>query len=102
MRGRIYGSGQDIQQVPIFALNTKGAWTLRFDDILADALEAGPLRTEEYPLSDDIAERLKQADLNDVPLCYRNSYRRIHSVIFHNFIYSFPVFEQQRFPFYQL
>ena len=55
-------------QVPIFALNTKGAWTLRFDDILADALEAGPLQTEEYPLPDDIAERLKQADLNDVPL----------------------------------
>ena len=27
-------------QVPIFALNTKGAWTLRFDDILADAFEA--------------------------------------------------------------
>ena len=54
-------------QVPIFALNTKGAWTLRFDDILADALEAGPLRTGEYPLPDDIAERLKQIDLNDVP-----------------------------------
>lgn len=54
-------------QVPIFALNTKGAWTLRFDDIIADALEAGPLRTEEYPLPDDIAERLKQTDLNEVP-----------------------------------
>ncbi len=54
-------------QVPIFALNTKGAWTLRFDDILADALESGPLRTEDYRLTDDIAERLKQADLNEVP-----------------------------------
>lgn len=54
-------------QVPIFALNTKGAWTLRFDDIIADALEAGLLRTEEYPLPDDIAERLKQTDLNEVP-----------------------------------
>ena len=29
-------------QVPAFALNTKGAWILRFDDILADALELGP------------------------------------------------------------
>ena len=28
-------------QTPIFSLNTKGAWTLRFDDILADALEQG-------------------------------------------------------------
>jgi len=54
-------------QVPIFALNTKGAWTLRFDDILADALEAGPLRTKDYPIPDDIAERLNKTDLNDVP-----------------------------------
>lgn len=54
-------------QVPIFALNTKGAWTLRFDDILADALEAGPLRTEEYRLPEDIAERLRNTDLNGVP-----------------------------------
>ena len=54
-------------QVPIFALNTKGAWTLRFDDILADALETGALRTEEYLLPYDIAERLKQTDLSDVP-----------------------------------
>ena len=28
-------------QVPPFALNTKGAWFLRFDDIIADALELG-------------------------------------------------------------
>ena len=53
-------------QVPIFALNAKGAWTLRFDDILADAPEAGPFRVEEYPLQEDIAERLKQTDLNEV------------------------------------
>ena len=37
-------------QVPIFALNTKAAWALRFDDILADSLELGALRTEEYIL----------------------------------------------------
>lgn len=29
-------------QIPIFASQTKGAWTLRFDDVLADALELGP------------------------------------------------------------
>ncbi|MFQ9052721.1 MAG: hypothetical protein ACLR5H_05735 [Oscillospiraceae bacterium] len=28
-------------QVPLFSENTKGAWTLRFDDIIADALEPG-------------------------------------------------------------
>ena len=37
-------------QIPLFSLNDKGAWTLRFDGILAEALEAGPLRTEEYVL----------------------------------------------------
>ena len=55
-------------QVPIFALNTKGAWTLRFDDVLADALEAGLLRAEEYPLPEDYAVRLRQTDLNGVPV----------------------------------
>lgn len=54
-------------QVPIFAVNTKGAWTLRFDDIIADALEAGPLRQEEYELSAETAEAIRSADLNGVP-----------------------------------
>ena len=54
-------------QVPIFALNTKGAWTLRFDDIIADALEAGALRTEEYPLPEMIIEELETTDTNSVP-----------------------------------
>ena len=55
-------------QVPIFALNTKAAWALRFDDILADALELGALRTEEYILPPDAYDTLKKLDLNDVPL----------------------------------
>ena len=46
-------------QVPIFARNTKGAWGLRFDDVIADALEDGPLRTEEYALPDEIAEKVE-------------------------------------------
>ena len=54
-------------QVPPFALNTKGAWVLRFDDIIADALELGALRTEEVHLQQDIKEKLKNIDLNDVP-----------------------------------
>ena len=37
-------------QVPILALNTKATWALRLDDILAEALELGALRTEEYVL----------------------------------------------------
>ena len=54
-------------QVPIFALNTKGAWTLRFDDIIADALEAGALRTEDYPLPDTVIRQLGTTDTNGVP-----------------------------------
>lgn len=54
-------------QVPIFALNTKAAWALRFDDILADALELGALRTEEYVLPTEKVEKLQSFDLNGVP-----------------------------------
>lgn len=54
-------------QVPIFALNTKAAWALRFDDIIADALELCSLRTEEYILSSETAETLQSIDLNGVP-----------------------------------
>ena len=54
-------------QVPIFALNTKGAWTLRFDDIIADALEAGALSTEEYPLPETVSKQLETTDTNGVP-----------------------------------
>ena len=54
-------------QVPIFALNTKGAWTLRFDDIIADALEAGALREEEYPLPETVISQLETTDTNGVP-----------------------------------
>ena len=34
-------------QVPIFSAKTKGAWLLRFDDVLGEALELGPLRDAE-------------------------------------------------------
>ena len=54
-------------QVPPFALNTKGAWVLRFDDIIADALELGALRTEEVQLPQHIKEKLESMELNDVP-----------------------------------
>lgn len=54
-------------KVPIFALNTKGAWTLRFDDIIADALEAGSLRTENYPLPETVVSKLEATDTNGVP-----------------------------------
>ena len=55
-------------QVPIFALNTKAAWALRFDDIIADALELGALRMEEYILPPEKYEVLQSIDLNGVQL----------------------------------
>ena len=54
-------------QVPIFALNTKAAWALRFDDILADALELGALRTEEYILPPEKENAISVLDLGGVP-----------------------------------
>ena len=54
-------------QVPPFALNTKGTWVLRFDDIIADALELGSLQTEETPLPQYIKETFESIDLNGVP-----------------------------------
>ena len=55
-------------QVPIFALNTKAAWALRFDDILADALELGALRTYEYVLPPKRENAINAIDFGGVPL----------------------------------
>ena len=49
--------------VPIFDRKTKSAWGVRFDDAIADALEAGPLRTEEYVLPDELKEKLDEYEL---------------------------------------
>ena len=54
-------------QVPIFALNTKAAWALRFEDILADALELGALRTYEYVLPPERENAINAIDLGVVP-----------------------------------
>jgi len=51
--------------VPIFAPNTKGAWGTRFDDVIAEALEAGPLCTEEYVLSKEIEQKLAALEMPD-------------------------------------
>lgn len=54
-------------QIPIFTPQTKGAWTLRFDDVLADALELGPLRKEGPVLPPELTEKLKAALLKEIP-----------------------------------
>ena len=52
-------------QVPVFHYKTKGAWIHRFDDMIADALEAGPLRTEEYLLPDEYVKRIGEVVSDD-------------------------------------
>ena len=54
-------------QVPSFAPNTKAAWGLRFDDILADSLELGPLHNYEISLSQEVIDWLKEATPKGVP-----------------------------------
>ena len=48
-------------QTPIFLESTDGIWTLRFDDLIANALILGPLRQQEATLSD--AQKAKIAPL---------------------------------------
>lgn len=54
-------------QIPIFASQTKGAWTLRFDDVLADALELGPLRREGPELPPELTEKVTTALPKEIP-----------------------------------
>ena len=54
-------------QVPIFSPNTKADWPLRFDDIVADAMEEGPLRGEPIPLSAGELDELRALTPKGVP-----------------------------------
>ena len=55
-------------QVPTFAPNTKGAWVLRFDDILADALELGPLLNKDFDLPEETIQRITELTPKGVPV----------------------------------
>lgn len=46
-------------QVPTFSMTTKGAWTIRFDDVLADALELGPLQNRECSIPHPVRENIR-------------------------------------------
>ena len=54
--------------VPTFASNTRGAWVLRFDDILADALELGPLQNKDFDLPEETVRRLTERTPDGVPV----------------------------------
>jgi hypothetical protein len=55
-------------QVPSFASNTKGAWVLRFDDILAEALELGPLKNRDFDLPEETIQRIAELTPEGVPV----------------------------------
>ena len=54
-------------QVPIFAPNTEAAWGLRFDDVLADALELGPLRSPDVSFSPELEQKIQEATPKGIP-----------------------------------
>ena len=49
-------------QIPIFSEKTKGAWIVRFDDVIADALELGKLKIYPETLPDNIYKKLSTVD----------------------------------------
>ena len=55
-------------QVPSFASNTKGAWVLRFDDILAEALELGPLQNRDFDLPEETIQHITELTPKGVPV----------------------------------
>lgn len=55
-------------QVPPFAPNTRAAWGLRFDDILADALEIGPLKNKDFNLPENMLQCLAERTPKGVPV----------------------------------
>ena len=50
-------------QIPIFSPTTRGSWILRFDDVLADALELGKLKNYDFSLSDGIKDYIERSVL---------------------------------------
>ena len=55
-------------QIPIFSEGTKGDLILRFDDVIADALVLGALRTESVLLTDEQEQWLAEVTPPKVPL----------------------------------
>lgn len=55
-------------QIPIFSEGTKGDLILRFDDVIADALELGALRREPITLTEEQERWLAEVTPKSVPL----------------------------------
>ena len=46
-------------QMPLFSSNADAAWIIRFDDVIADALELGPLRRDEIKLPLELRTKIE-------------------------------------------
>ena len=71
-------------QIPIFSAGTKGDLILRFDDVIADALELGALRIESIRLTDEQELWLAEVTPSKVPL-------RVTRTIFEYYLANKPV-----------
>lgn len=54
-------------QMPLFSPNADGAWIIRFDDVIADALELGPLRQNEANLSEELLTKIEAVRPEKLP-----------------------------------
>ena len=54
-------------QIPAFSDEAKGQWNIRFDNVLVEALELGPLRRMELELSNELVEKIRTAIPAEVP-----------------------------------
>ena len=48
-------------QTSLYTKTTKGAWIIRFEDIVAEAKESGPLKNNDIDLPSEIEQKLKDA-----------------------------------------
>lgn len=53
--------------IPAYSAGMQKEWMLLFDFIIADALEAGPLRNTDITLTDEMTAYLKEQTPKDVP-----------------------------------
>ena len=48
-------------QASLYSKTTKGAWIIRFEDIVAEAKEIGPLKNKDFELPAEMVQKLKDA-----------------------------------------
>lgn len=54
-------------QMPLFSSDADGAWVIRFDDVIADALELGPLRRDEVELPERLRSKIDRTKPEKLP-----------------------------------